>query len=209
MLIGPKETVLLANLLSTVTSAMQVRVLRHAVEWRTAGILVAGSLIGMPGGLAILLFCSEAVLQGLIAALVIVSTVLLARGLQLHRAGPAGDLAAGITSGVLNTSTSMSGPPVVLYLQGRGMPPLEFRATVSAFFVTTSSVAVCLLLASREVDGRVFAAWAMGVPAVFAGQRLGNMCFERVDHVFFRRLVYAVLVVTGTVAIVGAVLKAA
>lgn len=209
LIIGPRDTVLLANLLSTVTSAMQVRLLRESIEVRTAGVLVVGSLIGMPAGLAVLLFFDAVVLQVFIAVMVILSTVLLIRGLRLHAAGAAGDFAAGITSGVLNTSTSMSGPPVVLYLQGRGMAPLEFRATIAAFFVTTSAVAIILLLASGAAENRVFLAWGLSLPAVFVGQRLGNICFERVDHVLFRRLVYVILLVTGVVAIVGAVSKAA
>jgi hypothetical protein len=42
------------------------------------------------------------------------------------------------------------------------------------------------------------------VPAVFAGQRLGNVLFERVDLLLFRRMVFGILFVSAGIAIVGA-----
>ncbi len=206
ILIGPRDTVLLANLMSVFSTGIQARTLRHSAERRTAGILMIGSCIGMPFGLAVLLWLDPTALKLAIAVMVIASTLLVMRGVSLHRAGTFGDLAAGVTSGVLNTSTSMSGPPVVLYLQGRGMPPLQFRATIATFFFVTSTIAVVLLLATGTAKPYVFALLGLSLPAMIAGQRLGNACFEKVDIVIFRRLVYAVLLVSGTVAIVGAVI---
>lgn len=203
LLIGPKDTVLLANLLSTVSNAVQATHLRHHAERRTALILMAGSCVGMPVGLAVLLLVDAQALQLIIAGMVILFTLLLMRGVALHSAGLFGDLAAGVTSGILNTSTSMSGPPVVLYLQGRGLTPQHFRATVSMFFFVTSLIGVALLLATGNAKPYVFAAFALAIPAVILGQRVGNLMFKRVDAVFFRRMVFGILLVSGAVAIVG------
>ncbi len=205
VLIGPKDTVLLANLLSTVSGVVQTVHLRHHAERRMALILMAGSFVGMPIGLAVLLLVDAHVLQLIIAGMVILFTLLLMRGLALHSAGLLGDLGAGLASGILNTSTSMSGPPVVLYLQGRRMPPLHFRATISMFFTVTSFVAVTLLVGTGNAKLYVFGAFALALPAVLVGQRAGNLMFKRVDIVFFRRMVYGILLLSGSVAIVGTV----
>lgn len=204
ILIGPRDTVLLSNLMSTFSSGMQSRTLRHSAERRTALTLMAGSAAGMPIGLAVLLLLDPTALKLVIAIMVIVFTLLLMRGLELHRAGAAGDFATGLTSGILNTSTSMSGPPVVMYLQGKGMPPLRFRATIATFFAMSSAVAVVLLLATGTAKPYVFAAFALSLPAVFIGQRTGNALFEKINASLFRRLVYVILLVSGTVAIIGA-----
>ncbi len=205
MLIGPKDTVLLANLMSTFSTSVQAATLRHSADRRTAGTLMAGSLVGMPIGLAVLLLLDPEALKLVIAIMVIVFTLLLMRGLQLHAAGTIGDAIAGFTSGILNTSTSMSGPPAVLYLQGKRMPPREFRATIATFFSVTSTVGVVLLLAAGGAKGYIFLALGLSIPAVFAGQRLGNLLFERVDLIFFRRMVYAILLLSGAAAVVGVV----
>ena len=206
ILIDPRDTVLLANLLSTFSGVVQTKILHHEADRRVATILMVGSCIGMPAGLAVLLLVDPEVLKLLIAAMVILFTLLLMRGLSLHSAGLVGDLAAGITSGVLNTSTSMSGPPVVLYLQGRGMAPLQFRATITVFFLVTSLIAVGLLLASGSAKPYVFAAFALCVPAVYLGQKAGNRAFTRVDHLLFRRLVFGILLLSGAAAIMGTLL---
>lgn len=205
ILIGPQDTVLLANLLSTFSTGMQTRTLRRAADLRTAAILFAGALVGMPLGLAVLFFVRAEVLQLIIAGVVVVSTFAIMRGFALHAAGLAGDLIAGVTSGILNTSTSMSGPPIVLYLQGKGMEPLPFRATIATFFFASSTTAVALLLIFGESEAYVFVAWALCVPAILAGQFVGNRMFHRIDIVFFRRLVYAILFVSAGVAVVGAI----
>ena len=140
ILIGPRDTVLLANLMSTFGSGSQALYLRKSADRMTAGILLIGSLIGMPIGLAVLLLLDPKLLQLGIALSVIIFTLIMIRGVALHRVGTAGDIIAGIASGILNTSTSMSGPPVVLYLQGRNFQPLQFRATITTYFVITSAI---------------------------------------------------------------------
>jgi uncharacterized membrane protein YfcA len=204
ILIGPQDTVLLANLLSTFSNAMQARNLRHAADRRTAIVLTVASCAGMPVGLAVLLLVEARALQVAIAVMVIVSTLVLMRGVALHAAGTLGDVAAGFTSGVLNTSTSLSGPPIVLYLQGKGLAPLQFRATIATFFLVTSAIAVTLMIAAGAFRPYILGAWAISVPAVFAGQRLGNVLFERVDLLLFRRMVFGILFVSAGIAIVGA-----
>jgi uncharacterized membrane protein YfcA len=205
LLIGPKDTVLLSNLMSTLSSGSQSIWLRHSADRRTAGVLLAGAIIGMPAGLAVLLLLDPEALKLVIACMVIFFTLLLMRGFSLHSAGTLGDLVAGVTSGVLNTSTAMSGPPVVLYLQGKGLAPLNFRATIASFFGVSSLLGVILLVVSGTAEAYVFAAFALSVPAVLGGQALGNRVFPRVDAVLFRRLVYGILLLSGATAIVGVV----
>jgi uncharacterized membrane protein YfcA len=157
----------------------------------------------MPAGLAVLLLLDPEALKLVIACMVIFFTLLLMRGFSLHSAGTLGDLVAGVTSGVLNTSTAMSGPPVVLYLQGKGLQPLNFRATIASFFGVSSLLGVILLVVSGTAEAYVFAAFALSVPAVLGGQALGNRVFSRVDVLLFRRLVYGILLLSGAAAIVG------
>jgi uncharacterized membrane protein YfcA len=205
ILIGPRDTVLLANLMSTFGSGSQALYLRHSADRRTAGILLLGSLIGMPIGLAVLLLLDPKLLQLGIALSVIFFTLIMMRGVALHRVGTLGDIIAGAASGILNTSTSMSGPPVVLYLQGRNFQPLQFRATITTYFVITSAIGVALLLATGNRPGYVFVAFVLAIPAIFLGQRLGNLLFEKVNVVFFRRIVFAILFISAIAAIIGAI----
>lgn len=204
-LLGPRDTVVLANLLSTFSNVMQTTRLFPSAEKRTAVTLMAAAAAGMPIGLAVLLLVDPQPLQVGIALAVIISTILLMRGVALHAAGTTGDVVAGFTSGVLNTSTSMSGPPVVLYLQGKGMPPLQFRATTSLYFLVTSGTAVVLVAFAGVIKPHILAAWAIAAPSVVVGQMAGNRVFRYIDPIVFRRIVFGILFLSAGVALAGAV----
>ncbi|MCL4240879.1 MAG: sulfite exporter TauE/SafE family protein [Dehalococcoidia bacterium] len=205
VIIGPKDTVVLANFLSMTVNVIQFPRLRHSIERRTASILTVGSFAGMPVGLAVLLLVNPTALKVIIAVAVIVFTLLIMRGLRIHGAGTPGDLATGFASGILNTSTSMSGPPIVLYLTGQRLSPAFFRGTINAFFLATSIGAVALLLVSGSVKPWVVGAFLLAMPAAEAGRILGNRLFDRIDEARFRRLVYAILLLSATVALASAI----
>jgi uncharacterized membrane protein YfcA len=179
--------------------------LRHLVEWRLGSTLFAGALAGMPFGLLVLIWLSPAGLQVLIAIMVILFTLLLIRGVRLQDSGRAGDIFAGIISGILNTSTSMSGPPVVLYLQGKEVPQLRFRATLTAYFGAISLIAVGLLSATGHFNRTVGTASILAIPALVAGGYVGNWLHYRVPERLFRRLIYGILFLSAFSALAGAI----
>lgn len=206
VLIGPKETVFLANVLSVVLNAIQLRHMRASVDWQASGMLVLGSFLGMPLGVAVLVILNPGILKLAIAGTVIVFTVLLIRGLRLHQGGRAGDIGVGFVSGVFNTSTSMSGPPVVIYLQGKGLPPMRFRATATFFFFVGAVGAVVLLSVGGASTWLAWQAAAVALPGVFAGRLVGNGLYHKVSDALFRQVVFGVLFISAAVAIVTTLL---
>ena len=201
LVIGARQAVVVANLLSVALGLLIVGQLRRSVDWRLFRWLFAGSVAGMPLGLAVILAVDQTVLKAMIAVVVLVSTVALWRGLRFAKASRRGDLAAGFISGVLNTSTSMSGPPVVVYLQGQETAPANFRATLAAYFLASSTIAVGLLAAGGEVRGSSLAYAGLGLVAVFPAWAIGSRLGRKVEPRRFRALVMAVLVVSAAVAL--------
>jgi uncharacterized membrane protein YfcA len=206
LLIGPKETVVVSNILSTGLNLVMAARLHEHVDWRLWSRLVAGGLVGMPIGLAMLIWLDPASLKLIIAGSVIVFAVLLMRGLEVHHGGRVGDGLIGVVSGVLNTSTSMSGPPVVLYLQGQGVSPERFRGTLTAYFFVTSLIAVGLLALGGRFDRDAGLAAALAFPALALGWLIGDRIYRRVDRTVFRRLVFVILFASAGIAIFSVVL---
>ena len=206
VLIGPREAVFLANVLSAVLNTIQLWHLRSAVEWRTSLLLLVGSFLGMPLGVVVLVVLDPGVLKLIIAGTVIVFTVLLVLGMQFRGGGKPGDIATGFISGVLNTSTSMSGPPVVIYLQGKKIAPMAFRATNTFFFGVSALGAVALLTVGGASSTTVWIASAVALPGVALGRLAGNAWYRRIDTSAFRRIVFAILLLSAGVAIGSVVL---
>lgn len=202
LLIGPKETVLVSNILSTGLNLVMASRLHADVDWRLGFTLLGGALVGMPLGLAILVWIDPDALKLVIAGSVIVFALLLLRGLEVHNGGRIGDGLVGLVSGVLNTSTSMSGPPVVLYLQGQGASPERFRSTLTAYFFVTSLIAVGLLALGGQFDRDAGIAALIGFPALGAGWLAGDLLYRRVNRSSFRRLVFGILFASAGIAVV-------
>lgn len=203
LVLGPKDAVIVSNVLATVLSLGLLWRQRADVQWRMASTLFAGSVVGMPLGLLVLVVASPVLLQLVIAISVLVFTLLLMRGLRVDRGGLAGDLSVGVVSGVLRTSTSMSGPPVVIYLQGRGVASHHFRAALTAFFALSGSVSMVLFAASGQLTGQIGLEVLPGIPALAVGFFGGGLIYRHINEQRFRVFVYAILLVSALLALVG------
>ena len=201
---GVKDAVVISNVLSTALSSLLLFQVHGSVAWPTVMRIFLASCVGMPIGLAVLILADPRVLQVVVAVAVIVFTVLLARGVRLTAAGWHGDAMTGLASGVLRTSTSMSGPPVIIALQGRGMESAVFRGTITAFFVASGVVSVGLLAASGRFHASVLLQVAVALPAVVIGLVVGAALYRRANEQLFRRAVLAILFVSAAVALLAA-----
>jgi len=196
-----RDAVAVTALLALPNSALVARHAWRHVPWRTVSWIFAGSLAGMPVGLAVLLFAPEDALRLAVGASTIVMTVALASGLEFGNGGLGSELGVGLVSGVLNTSTSMNGPPVVLYLQGIGHPPQSFRGGLSVFFVATGVISLAAFAATGIVSWLAVGLAVAAAPGVVAGSFAGHALLKRVEPALFRRLVFGLLVAAALSAV--------
>ena len=132
------------------------------------------------------------------------ATVLLAARLNLRHAGPALDIGAGFLSGVLNTSLSTNGPPLVFVLQARHLDAPAFRGTISAVFALSSLAGIALFVGAGKVTGDGLLAAAVSLPASLAGQFAGFPLRRHIHGERFRVLVLGLLCVAALSAIASA-----
>jgi uncharacterized membrane protein YfcA len=176
---------------------------RH-VAWRTAGVLFVAALVGMPIGVWVIERVREQPLQVAIALIVLAFTGLLWRRVRLPTGSVAAELGVGFASGVLSTSTGMSGPPLVIALQARGVTPSAFRATLAVVFLGGSAVSLVLFVRAGLVTHDAWRVAAAGIPGLAAGLILGEWWFRQVDHERFRSIVLVLLVTSAALSLWGA-----
>ena len=201
-----KSAVVTSVVLSTFALLPLLVEVRAHVPVARAFMLVLGSFVGIPLGVAILQELGSGALQALVAATVIVAALLL---YFRPSADPGPDprsaqLAAGFVSGVVGGSTSMGGPPIVLYLMGRERAVERFRATLLAFFLPGSVLQIAILAGVGRITGDVLLLVAAALPAVVAGLFAGAWLRRRVKPERFRAVVVAVLVITSAAVLVSA-----
>jgi uncharacterized membrane protein YfcA len=205
VLAGPRAAVVTITALSIAMTALATARERRHVQWRVAGTLAATGLIGMPVGLLLLTSLGPRPLTLLIAALVLVVTVMLASGWSAQP-GPWARRSAGVLSGAMLTSTGMNGPPLVITLHALRLRADAFRATLQAVFCVQDVAAVAGFVAVGQLNRTVLVAVAAGLPGLPMGWLLGDRVFTRIDQHVFRRVVLGMLVVSAVAAGASAII---
>jgi len=201
-----KLAVVIATLISTVISAPLLLEVRRQVRPAKVVPLAIGSVVGVPVGILILKGVDAGVLKVLVAVVVILASALLflAPRLTLGRRNTLSSLVIGALSGLLRASTSMAGPPVVLYTLSHEREIEEFRSTILALFLITGLLTVPGLIVADLISRDALKAAAVAVPGMALGLLVGARLRWRVEPKLFRTLVLAVLVITSIGVIVSA-----
>jgi uncharacterized protein len=182
------------------------------VRWRALWPMLAAALPGMGAGMLLLDALSKPVLQVIVGVCVLGAVLVVAvrRDTTASARTPSrrSAWAAGVTSGALTTSTSLSGPPLVLWLEGHGLGPGELRVSLAASFLALNLSGAVALLAAGGTGRMPELALLAGLFALtVAGYLAGARAFRRLDAERFRTVVLGLVVVAG-LASVGAGLAA-
>jgi uncharacterized membrane protein YfcA len=133
----------------------------RGVKWAVIG-RVPGSLLGV---LAVVLLPHD-VLLVVFAVLVLAAVALSIVGWDIQPE-PGTLFAAGATSGLMGSITSIGGPPMAIVYQHRTGP--ELRATLAVFFVFGSFLSIVLLSIAGEIVLADVGRAAVLLPPVFVG----------------------------------------
>jgi uncharacterized protein len=174
------------------------------VDWGALAPMLLAALPGLAVGVFALTRMSKGALQVAVGIAVILAAVWqLRHGRQRPDLSPAAGWAAGFVSGALTTSISVSGPPIVLWLEARGVRPEEFRASLAASFLALNLAGGALLLAAEGSGALDAGAVAPLLALVAAGYALGALAFRRLDRERFFVLVLALVACTGAASVVA------
>jgi uncharacterized protein len=199
--LDPHVAVVVSTMLGIITTTAQATVDRRLVEVALARRLVLSAFMGMPIGLWVFLTVDVRVLRVVLGLSVLVAVALLARQLDLSGARGRLDVALGSLSGVLATSLSTNGPPLVFGLQARRLEPAPFRATLAAVLALSGVVSLAAFVLARQVDGAAVGAAAVALPAIGLGYVAGRWFRPHVDPRRFRTLVLVLLTMAGMAAL--------
>jgi uncharacterized membrane protein YfcA len=178
------------------------------VRWRALLPLLLAAVPGLALGVLVLDLLSKAALQlgvgvAVVAAALLQASTRTAGEARLHGSAPAGGV-VGLVSGTLTTSIGVNGPPVVLWLEARGAPPGEFRATLAATFLVLNVGGVVALVAAQGAGEVIDAGRLLPlVGLVLAGHVGGALAFRRLDAGSFRRAVLVLVIAAGIASAVA------
>jgi uncharacterized membrane protein YfcA len=183
---------------------------RGHADWLRIAPMLLAALPGLVVGLLLLAALSKQALQIAVGLAVIGAAALQlsarrardGRPRQAELPGAAG-LGAGFLSGALTTSISVSGPPIVLWLEAHGVGPSEFRASLAASFLAINVAGWAMLIAAKGSPSIEAGVVAPLLAAVLVGYALGTLVFRRLGSERFFGIALVLVMCTGAASLVA------
>ena len=177
------------------------------IEWRSLGWLSLGAGIATPIGVFLLASFSADTIRILIGIVVLLGSFLIWRGVSwAGQPSPLSTVATGLTFGILNGSTALGGPPVVLFYLATPVGAAVGRASIIAFFLATDAVAAGSQAIAGVLSLNVLVAASLFLPVVLVGAWIGARHFIRTDPEDFKRFSLLLLMGLGIVLLLRSTL---
>lgn len=204
LFIDPQVAVVLATVVGAFSSTFQAVADRRHANKSLVQRLALSAYIGMPFGLFVFIVVSESILRFIVGLVVLLAAIALIRGFSISQSNKKLDWIMGWASGVLATSTSTNGPPLVFLLQAKKLSPESFRASINIVFSLTSFGAILLFALSGNITSDDFAGIAISIPMLLIGLAIGFKLRSRINAQQFRILVFVLLIVSALSALTAA-----
>lgn len=191
--IEPRLAVAMIWVFDAPSAAFLVYRVRHLVRWREIALLAAGAALGLPIGATLLVRLDDTLLRWLICASILVATGLLASNWRWR--GPTGratTLATGLVSGLFGGSTSLAGPPVVLFWLGQHGEAALARAGIVGFFAAMTVMSGITFTLSGILDRETIAAGLPLMPLYLVAIWLGARLFARRPSRHYRTVAFTI-----------------
>jgi hypothetical protein len=202
-LMSPQHAIVLITLYAAVFIVIIFIPLRRDFTLHGMVELVAGTILATPAGIWLLAGLPPDLLKRLIGLVLLLIVALEWLGLYPERLrGRGWGFGAGLAAGVLGGAIGTPGPPVILYAAAQDWSPRTVKANIQAFLMINQVVILIGYWWAGLLDREVWRlTWLFAAPAVI-GLVAGMLLFNRLDRERFRRVVFAVLLVSGLVLLI-------
>jgi uncharacterized membrane protein YfcA len=176
------------------------------MRWPRLWPMLAAGIVGVPIGTMLLEHVRPQPLKVGVGVFLIVYSAWMAfvrRPPIVTRGGRLADAAVGFTGGLMGGMASLSGPAPAIWAQLRGYGKTEQRGINQPFNMSVLTLALISAGFAGFLD-RTFFIWAaICVPTTLIGARIGLALYGRMNDAQFRRIVLALLGLSGTSLIVS------
>jgi len=204
VLLGPVHMVPMVAAIELPMSVMPFLGSRKDVEWKFVAPLSAIAMAAMPVGLWLLVSLDAAAITRAVSVIVLLFVTVLIAGWRYQGPRPlALTLSIGGISGTMMATTSVGGPPVLLYMLAAAMPAATIRANIVAYYLLTGFILVTMvMLASPTALAAVIDAMVL-LPVILASSWIGSRLAGKAADQTYRWIAYIFLAAAGIIGLVG------
>ena len=203
-IIEPKSVVVINVILGGLTNVLVLFHMRRHVDLRRLAFICIGSILGVSLGAYLLSSLDASIIKLAIAVIVVPFSVLLLLGHshQFNREALSCGV-AGFLGGTFGASTSLSGPPVVLFLLNQGLVKERFIGTLAAYFLFICVISIGAFASLDMVTIDLLTTVAILLPALGLGSYVGLKVLPKIDAALFKKIALSVVSAAALVIIVS------
>jgi len=204
----PRQVVSLITCLGLLLNLMVINKTRGRSDPKVIWPLFTASLFGIIPGVYILKVLDPSILKLCIGILILLVAFFMASNYVVTiKREKLATVLVGIVSGFMGGSTSLSGPPVALFLMNQQQDKEAFRANLVRFFCFGNIATLIIMYYMDTLDTGIFKHLIYAIPGVLIGVWLGEKTFAKVSPKFFRWLTLSIIFFCGVVSVVSAMVK--
>lgn len=198
-ILTPMQTAVLIASYGIVNQSYSVWKLRHAFSWRRVLPFIAGSLVGVPIGVALLTAVSPAAVRIGVGILLIAYAGynLLKPKIKPFASDPVTDTGVGILNGMLGGLTGLGGVVITIWTQLRDWPKDVQRTVFQPVIMATMSITAVTYAINGAYTLETLKLFFIGLPALAAGLWIGIKLYGHLDDAAFRKVILWLLLLSG------------
>ena len=203
----PQVVAPLIAICSIAGQLISIRGVLPSLDLRRAAPMVAGGVVGVPLGVVMLPLVDAGMFRlsvGILLSLYCPAMLLARRLPRIHWGGRAADATAGLVGGVMGGIAGLSGPAPTLWCMLRGWDRDAQRAMFQTFLVVAQAAGLLGFAVAGLLTTEVWRLAAWTLPFVLLTSYLGTRLYTRLGGESFRRIVLAVLLLTGMILVIQA-----
>lgn len=192
---------------SFVGQLLGVGSVKRSLDLSRALPFIVGGVAGVPAGVALLRYVDPTWFKFAVGALLVVycPAMLLAADLpRITTGGRAADGFVGMVGGVMGGLGGLTGPAPTLWCSMRGWAKDEQRAVFQSFNLAMHALTLATYAATGVLTWETGRMFLLVAPAMLVPTLVGARLYARFSEVAFRRLVLALLALSGVVLLAAA-----
>ena len=181
---------------------------KDTLKPRTIFIMAASAIITIPIGLFILHNASIIILKLSISILILITALFLISGRTINiKKEKIASAIAGAFSGILVSTSGLSGPPVTLLLINQKWNKIDFRNNLALYFSIIDSVTIFSFIVTGLINFNSIMVDILLIPSVICGYMLGKVLLKYINQYTFTKITIIIIVFGSVFTIMSTITR--
>ena len=181
---------------------------RQYIDFRKIIPLIVLGIIATPIGTIMLIYFKVKTLKLIIGIVITMTAFLMLNQYKIKVKNEKLSYGVvGLLSGILNGSTGLSGPPIVLFLRNQDMDKDVFRANITFYLIATNIFAIILFSIEGIISRSVLHFTLLYFPALVIGVFAGIKISAKINETIFRKITIYLIALLGLYTVVATLIK--